>query len=150
MPHYTVTKHGQTKTGKNVVYFDNKHTYQDMIFLNDGVEAPPLGARIDGDTKSSADGRFWSLRAWGLLPNQPAPAVAAAAPHAPMPSVAPYQPPPAPSAPVGLPIDPVDVVKFISNCCGQAIAAQSIKDPSDILPWALAALETARKLRDGV
>jgi hypothetical protein len=44
----------------------------------------------------------------------------------------------------------VDVVKFISNCCGQAIAAKTITDPSDILPWALAALETARKLRDGV
>ena len=155
MPIVTVTKHGSTKSGKPVVYFDNRHTYKDMYFLNDDVEAPPVGAQIDADTKSSGDGRFWSLRAWGLTPNQTL--VAKAPPHAPPPPVAPVNgldPLPmagvAPSAPPGLPIEPGDVMRFISNCVGQAINAKTIIDPVDILPWAIAALGTARKLRDGI
>ncbi|CAB4121284.1 hypothetical protein UFOVP154_11 [uncultured Caudovirales phage] len=150
MPIVTVSKHGQTKSGKPVVYFNNKHDYTDMFFLNDGVQAPPIGATIDALTVSSKDGRFWSLKAWGVVPGSQVPP--------PQPQQAPQQytthaptqaPDPSPDAPVGLPMEPGDALRFISNMVGSAVASGTCKLPADMAPWAVHALKIIRRLRDG-
>lgn len=147
MPMHTVTKHGTTKSGKAVVYFDNKHNYTDMIFLGD-TEAPPVGSLIDADTASSRrDGKtFWFLNGWGLAPNsQPAPQgtwkpqttvplnATAPMPEAPKPAPAGYSEPER---------------MFVSNIVAAAVTAGHAKDPIDLIAWASGALVALRKMND--
>ena len=154
MPIVTVSRHGQTKSGKSVVFFNNKHDYTDMYFLNDGVQAPPIGATIDANTVNSRDGRFWSLKGWGLVPGSQVPQQAYApgtqATPVPHPAMTPAQAPaPTPDAPVGLPMEPGDALRFISNMVGSAVSSGVCKTPADMGPWAVHALKIIRRLRDG-
>lgn len=147
----TVTKLDQTKNGKPVVYFDNKHDYKDAYFLGKSMP-PPMGSVIEVDTKASDfNGKtLWFVQSWKFASGQqsaPQPMQANPTTYAP----AHPQPAPAPSqsVPAGLLMEPGDVLRFISNVVGQAINAKTIDDPQDIGAWAAEALSVARKLRDG-
>lgn len=147
----TVTKLDQTKNGKPVVYFDNKHDYKEAYFLGKSMP-PPMGAVIEVDTKASDfNGKtLWFVQSWKFASGAQPVNTATYAPPAPVQGQAPYiSPAPSQSAPAGLPMEPGDVLRFISNVVGQAINAKTIADPMDITAWAAEALSVARKLRDG-
>lgn len=62
-------------------------------------------------------------------------------------------PPTQPEAPTGSkgPYMPVDRywLNFVSNCCGQAILAGTIKEPAQIKPWAEFAYRAITSLKQG-
>jgi hypothetical protein len=133
----TVTKHGQTQKGSPVVYFDNKHTLRDMVFLGRDTQAPPVGSLIDAELGSKAreDGStIWFLNAWGLAPNQT--------------PVAPTFPPPATNGPLKPNAAPAPYTEpermFISNIVAAAITGGHAKDPIDLIAWTRAALKALR------
>ena len=134
MPIHTVTKHGTTKSGKNVVYFDNKHNYTDMVFLGRETETPPVGASIDAMTtsKNFDDGKtLWFLNNWALTANQgngvhAAPAVSLTAPIKPLPMQPGY---------VAPALSPSEIRQTIFNVWASAIGAGVIKDPMDLTAW---------------
>jgi hypothetical protein len=137
MPTLTVTKHGQTKKGSPVVYFNNKHTFQDMVFLGRETQAPPIGALIDAELGSKPrddGGTMWFLNAWGLAPNQ-------------MP-VAPTSPPVATNEalkPIAAPEPYTEPERmFISNIVAAAITGGHATDPIDLIAWTRAALKALR------
>ncbi len=134
---HTVTKHGTTKSGKPVVYFDNRHGFQDMVFLGD-TEAPPVGAVVDTDIASSTrDGKtFHFLNGWGLAPNSPP------QDHWKPPTTTPANAAPSGPEPVKGYTEPERM--FISNICAAAISAGKIEDPVDLPAWVNAALYAIR------
>ena len=151
MPTLTVSEIGQTKSGRATV-----RCGKDKFYCGNGVPVPPVGATILADTSDgSFDGEggkrvtMWYLNKWEpAAGQQSAPQAMQANPT----TYAPAHPQPAPvasAAAVGLPMEPGDVLRFISNVVGQAISAKTIADPMDITAWAAEALSVARKLRDG-
>ena len=143
MPIHTVTKQAQTKAGKPVVYFDNKHDFADGIFLGKTTQMPPMGAQIDANTSSSVfQGKtYWYLNGWALtgqtyqstVPTQQAPVQQTA-----------YVPLQKKSVELSEP-----ELRFVSNVVGQAITAGTIKSPAGVAPWAAAAYRTLQGLQTG-
>ena len=138
MPTMTVTKVGQTRSGKPCVYFDGKSDYSDAYYLGSKTEMPPEGAVIEAVTASSdfKGKTYWYLNSWKL------------ANGAMQPKAAPQTQGSLPVA-VGWRIDPSDLCRFASNVVGQAITAGLIKTPNDLAPWIHAAYKAGESLKSG-
>ncbi len=156
---HTVTKIGVTKSGKPVVYFDNKHGYQDMIFLGKTM-APPVGAVIDTEmvSQSRDDKTFWFLNKWGMAPNTMQQSIASQIEGAQMVSRAPESRPlpmnngTAPigaSPPMSAPSAPYNEPErlWMSNIVAAAINAGCVKSPVDLITWTNGALTALRLVR---
>lgn len=147
MPTLQVSEIGTTKSGRAKI-----RCGKDVYYCGNGVPTPPVGSTILADTSDgSFDGEggkriaMWYLNKWQFAdsaqqPIHAQPELTKAA--SPAPSAPQY-------SPAGLPLDPGDVMRFISNVVGQAISAKTISDPEDIWGWAHTALNVARALRDG-
>jgi len=147
MPTLQVSEIGTTKSGRAKI-----RCGKDVYYCGNGVPTPPVGSTILADTSDgSFDGEggkrisMWYLNKWQFAdgaqqPIHAQPGLTQAAPAA----------TPAPqSSQAGLPMEPGDVLRFISNVVGQAISAKTISDPEDVWGWANTALNVARALRDG-
>lgn len=138
---HTVTKHGQTKSGKPVVYLDGKTSFTDMVFLGN-TAAPPVGAVIDTEMVSqSRDGKtFWFLNKWGMAPSDK---------QTPQPQAPDGWKPPTTnglnaqqSATTAGYTEPERM--FVSNIVAAAITSGKISDPVDLPAWINAALYALR------
>jgi hypothetical protein len=133
----TVTKVGQTRSGKPCVYFDGKLDYIDAYYLGSKTEMPPEGAVIEAVTASSdfKGKTYWYLNSWKL-------ANGALQPKAPVQGQQTTQT-------AGWRIDPSDLCRFASNVVGQALLAGLIKTPNDVAPWVHAAYKAGESLKSG-
>jgi hypothetical protein len=117
----TVQEYGQSKGGKPKVKASGQ-----WYFLARDVGQPPLGSTVEIREGSfqAGDSTFKTIEAWrpaggnGTAPQQ--------------------QNASAPAAPPAGYIDEASM-RFISNCVGSAITAGTIKEPSQIHPWFMAA-----------
>ena len=139
MPRVTVTKIDVSTKGKPRVYFDNKHNWQDAVYIGqDCGPPPPVGWIIDADTSSkrfqNAKSDTWFLNRWTAAQQQVAPAKQELAPA---------------QQQLGWDIPTGDLSRFASNIVGQAITAGLIKKPGDVAGWTAAAYRAAECLRSG-
>lgn len=153
MPRVTVTKVDKSTKGKDRAYFNNLHNWQNAYYIGqDCGPVPTVGMVIEADTSSkrfpNAKSDTWFLNRW-------TPAANGAAQQ-------PAQPTPAPNPlniktytltdpkPKGWPDLPTgDMLRWVSNVVGSAIAANLIKTPSDIAQWVGASYRAAESLRSG-
>jgi hypothetical protein len=152
MPRVTVTKADVSTKGKPRVYFDNKHNWQDSVYIgNECGPAPAVGMVIDADTSSKrfpdAKSDIWFLNRW----TQVALAANGAAQQqaTPQPIIAPQMAAPTQKPHAGWDIPSGDLSRFASNIVGQAITAGLIKKPGDVAGWTAAAYRAAECLRSG-
>lgn len=132
-----VTKIGRSQKGKPIVYFDNKHGQTDGYLVSDKCQVPPDQSTIEAKTSSwDYQGKaFWGLNDWkfgnidDISRNPSKPFVAMGAKT--------------------WDVGASDLCKFVSNVVGQAIAAKTLTEPSQVMAWARAAHSAANALVDG-
>ena len=150
MPIVTVSKVGQTRTGKPCVWFNGEDGYDKAVYLGKKTESPPVGAVIDADTVSSDfQGKtYWYLNGWTPSKGQPTtPATPVADPAQSPPGTAHIVTYTRPNG--GWDIQSGDLSRFVSNVVGQAILAGLIKKPDDIHPWVYMAYKAGEGMRTG-
>ena len=146
----TVTSMDTSSKGKTRIYFNGRGNWQDAHYLGARCVAPEIGMTIDADVSGKDfrnDGKMtYFLNSW-----KPAPAANGAAQQPPQGPIVPGPAVfvPAPKA-VGWPDLPTgDMLRWVSNVVGSAIAANLIKTPSDIAQWVGASYRAAESLRSG-
>jgi hypothetical protein len=166
----TVTHADQSKSGKQRIFIGGKNNWQDGIYVGQRcASVPPVGATIDANmsSKTFPDGRqMWFLNSWAAVDgrqngavnspqsaaNNPAgsiPAPGGAQGDATGSSTGALRVAPAPTI-KGWPDLPTgDMLRWVSNVVGSAIAAQLIRTPSDIAQWVGASYRAAESLRSG-
>ena len=155
MPTVTVTKIDSSKNGKPRCYFDNKHNWQDAVYVGNKCNGiPQVGQQIEANTVSkrfpNAQTDTWFLENWRpaqtAAPQQVAQQMTQGQ-QIQTPAInGTYTPKPVmgwPDVPTG------DLSRFVSNLVGTAIAAGLIKTPNDIAPWTAAAYRAGNDLRTG-
>jgi hypothetical protein len=167
MPRVTVTKVDKSTKGKDRVYFDNRHNWQDSIYIGQACGTPPsVGMVIDADTSSTrfqnAKSDTWFFNRYSVVQGPITAGGAAQQTNQIRPGSdsgqigsinmqgpqAGYIPPPA-KPPAGWDIPTGDLSRFVSNVIGSAIAANLIKTPSEIAQWVGASYRAAESLRSG-
>jgi hypothetical protein len=125
----TVQEHGASKGGKPKVKASGN-----WYFLGSDISQPALGITIEirEGSFTMGDTTFKTIEAWRPAPsNNAAPAQAAVAGK----------------PPAGY-VDEA-TLRFISNCVGSAITAQTIKEPSQISAWVRGARAAITETADG-
>jgi hypothetical protein len=153
MPRVTVTKADVSTKGKPRVYFDNKHNWQDAVYIGNSCGAAPVvGQVIDADTSSqrfqNARSDTWFLNRWTAAtqpPSQQGPFLTDKNGHLIVHTETMVN-----KLKQGWPDLPTgDMLRWVSNVVGSAIAANLIKTPSDIAQWVGASYRAAESLRSG-
>jgi hypothetical protein len=154
----TVTHADQSKAGKQRIYVGGKNNWQDAIYVGQRcASVPSVGATIDAQmtSKTFQDGRTtWFLNSWQPVNGAPTPYALGQASQ-------PYVSTPSQQAPAKQELAPAqqrlgwpdlptgDMLRWVSNVVGSAIAANLIKTPSDISMWVGASYRAAESLRKG-
>lgn len=139
----TVTKISKARSGKPLVYFDNRHGVNDAYIVADGCTVPQERLIIDADTKSweYRGNTYWGLNDWKPVRGTPATPVAGNGQTKPVESPA--------QTLKGWDVLPGDLSRFVSNVIGSAIEAKLILKPGDINAWTVAAYRSAQRMTDG-
>src|SRR6202012_5136536 len=125
----TVTKVGKSRSNKDVVYFDNKHDFQDAYYIGNKCPSIPQVGQLIEPSASSSEFRgntYWYLNSWKGVGTSPARPVDTpqgsdqSAPREPL---------------KGWDIQSGDLSRYVSNVVGSAIAAGLIKTPLQLLEW---------------
>ena len=139
----TVTKVGKSRSNKDVVYFDNKHDFQDAYYIGNKCPSIPQVGQLIEPSASSSEFRgntYWYLNSWKGVGTSPARPVDTpqgsdqSAPREPL---------------KGWDIQSGDLSRYVSNVVGSAIAAGLIKTPLQLLEWSGVAYVSAESLRNG-
>lgn len=140
----TVTKADKSKNGKDRVFFDNRHNWQDAYYVSAKCAVPAVGQVIEPETSSkdfNNDGKLtWFLNAY--KPAGSVNANTAAVLSAELGKKVEIKD-------KGWDIPTGDLSRFVSNVLGSAIAANRIEFPSEMAPWIAAAYRALEGLRAG-
>lgn len=154
----TVTKTDKTQKGKDRVYFDNRHGWTDAYYVGQKCPIPAVGQLIDPMTSSKdfdGNGKLtWFLNDWKPVTHpiedkdgiSVDPALAKKYPE--VGDVRRYGAV-VTERPKGWAIDYGDLSRFVSNIVGSAIAANLIKQPSDLAPWIAYSYRALEAVREG-
>jgi hypothetical protein len=155
MPRVTVTKVDKSTKGKDRVYFDNLHNWQNAFYVGQDCGPPPaVGMVIEADTSSmryqNAKADTWFLNRYSVVQGPITAGAANGAVNSPQaagnPPLAPVKAPAVsgwPDLPTG------DMLRWVSNVVGSAIAADRIESPQEMAAWVAAAYRAAEGLRSG-